>query len=489
MDHEKKHRKKNMNKIDKPKVFISYAWGTEKYRQKVLDFAKALKSDGVEVVIDLWSVVGGNDLYNYMEQSVKNGTITNVLILLDPNYAEKADKKEGGVGTETQIISPEVYGDALQDKFIPIIFERDGNGNICKPVFVKSLYYYDLSREETYDTEYKKLLKHLYGRKIYVEPELGSMPAWIDEEIEITSKKHSAFDFLKENNIPSIKIEKFRKYLGDISEKILVYGATPSLPKEPEKYIAAYDTSKLIRSEYLNLIDYHHYIENGAELIGDFFEDTRNRLDDINTDGKEFACTFLHELFIYTVAIFIKQKDYAAAGYLLGRTYFITRYEPRGCGYEMFYSYSYHSQMDQAIKTRDKKNYYSGTAVHWINNIDTSFCSKKEFILADEICSNYSIYGNDYIGRHPWFPITYIFDDEFNSVLKDIACRLLSREKLSQVLVLFNHETIETFTKKFFEVDMRIHGGDLEYYGYNDAFSNVPLLGRYIKIEEIGTKR
>lgn len=41
-----------------------------------------------------------------MEQSVTDATITNVLILLDPVYEKKANERHGGVGTETQIISP-----------------------------------------------------------------------------------------------------------------------------------------------------------------------------------------------------------------------------------------------------------------------------------------------------------------------------------------------------------------------------------------------
>lgn len=44
------------NTIEHPKVFISYAWGTKDYQMKVLAFATSLKDDGVDVVIDKWSV-------------------------------------------------------------------------------------------------------------------------------------------------------------------------------------------------------------------------------------------------------------------------------------------------------------------------------------------------------------------------------------------------------------------------------------------------
>ncbi|WP_207643567.1 DegT/DnrJ/EryC1/StrS family aminotransferase [Butyrivibrio sp. AE2032] len=47
------------------------------------------------------------DKYAYMEQCVTDDSIDKVLILSDQLYAKKADKREGGVGKETTIISPE----------------------------------------------------------------------------------------------------------------------------------------------------------------------------------------------------------------------------------------------------------------------------------------------------------------------------------------------------------------------------------------------
>ena len=119
--------------IENPKVFISYAWGTEDYQQKVLNFAARLKGDGISVVIDKWSMDAGNDTFAFMEKSVRDETINFVLILLDPLYAQKADDRSGGVGTETQIISSEIYNNISQNKFVPIVFERGENNKICKP--------------------------------------------------------------------------------------------------------------------------------------------------------------------------------------------------------------------------------------------------------------------------------------------------------------------------------------------------------------------
>lgn len=111
--------------IEKPKVFISYAWGSQEYQDRVVALSRDLMGDGIDVLLDKWSLKEGHDTYAYMEQSVNNNDVTNVLILLDPVYAQKANTRTGGVGTETQIISPEIYNNVTQEKFLPIVMERD----------------------------------------------------------------------------------------------------------------------------------------------------------------------------------------------------------------------------------------------------------------------------------------------------------------------------------------------------------------------------
>jgi hypothetical protein len=65
----------------------------------------------------------GNDKYAFMEKMVTDPTVTHVLVMCDISYAEKADARKVGVGTETQIISREIYEKVEQSKFIPIVCE------------------------------------------------------------------------------------------------------------------------------------------------------------------------------------------------------------------------------------------------------------------------------------------------------------------------------------------------------------------------------
>ena len=91
-------------RIENPKIFISYAWGSQEHDEKVIALATNLKEDGVDVIFDKWQLKEGNDTYQFMEKSVLDESVTNVLILIDPIYVKKANDRTGGVGAETQII-------------------------------------------------------------------------------------------------------------------------------------------------------------------------------------------------------------------------------------------------------------------------------------------------------------------------------------------------------------------------------------------------
>ena len=168
-------------KLDNPKVFISYAWSTKEYDERVINFASRLRQDGIDVLLDKWMIDPGADTINFMEKCVKDPTVTYVIMLLDKKYTEKADSRKGGVGIETQIISNEVYNNVEQSKFIPIIFDRGENGEVYVPIYLKTRFYYDMTKDNV-EEEYMNLVKHIYGVEVYKKPELGQKPAWIDNE-------------------------------------------------------------------------------------------------------------------------------------------------------------------------------------------------------------------------------------------------------------------------------------------------------------------
>jgi len=109
---------------------MSYSWTDQEHTDWVVALAERLMGDAIEVVLDRWDLREGHDKYVFMEKMVTDATVTKVLMICDKGYKAKADDRAGGVGTESQIISAEVYGKVAQEKFIPVVVEHD-DGHPC----------------------------------------------------------------------------------------------------------------------------------------------------------------------------------------------------------------------------------------------------------------------------------------------------------------------------------------------------------------------
>jgi hypothetical protein len=163
------------------KLFISYSWSNATHEEWVLELASELREAGVDVILDKWDLKEGHDAVAFMEKMVTDPEINKVLIIADKIYADKADGRSGGVGTETQIISKEVYENQDQDKFVAVIAEKDENGNPYLPAYYKSRIYIDLSESDKYAENFEQLLRWIYDKPLYVKPALGKKPAFLEE--------------------------------------------------------------------------------------------------------------------------------------------------------------------------------------------------------------------------------------------------------------------------------------------------------------------
>ncbi len=148
----------------RPKIFISYSHTSREHIDKVIEIAEDLRADGIEVIIDKWHLKEGDDIHAFMERMVSDPTISRVFIICDRGYAEKADRRSGGVGTEAQIISPELYSRMEQSRFIPIVTTVDESGRPHLPVFLRNRLYLDFSTDKKFRTAYAKLLDIAFGR-------------------------------------------------------------------------------------------------------------------------------------------------------------------------------------------------------------------------------------------------------------------------------------------------------------------------------------
>lgn len=213
-------------KKESPKVFFSYSWTSEEYQKRILTIATNLIEHGIDVVLDLWDLPEGADVNAYMEKSVTDKTVTKVLIFCDSKYAEKADARAGGVGTETLIITPEIYNQndvtSKEQRYLPIVMERDHDGNATLPTYLKSRRYIDMSDEECEIDHFDQLVRAIYEKPFLEKPALGKTPAFILSDTVmatgLTSYKTKAVAALKDGKSTAISL--CQSYFDAFLEKI-----------------------------------------------------------------------------------------------------------------------------------------------------------------------------------------------------------------------------------------------------------------------------
>ena len=162
-----------------PKAFISYSWSSPGHCDAVRSWAERLVSDGVDILLDQWDLSEGQDKYAFMEKMVADPSVSHVIIFSDEAYAKKADNRKAGVGTESQIISKKIYEKVDQKKFIPVVCEKNADGEPCLPVFLESRIWIDFSTPESLNENWERLLRALFGKPIHEKPALGKPPSYL----------------------------------------------------------------------------------------------------------------------------------------------------------------------------------------------------------------------------------------------------------------------------------------------------------------------
>jgi hypothetical protein len=95
-----------------PRVFLSYSWDNKVYTEWVAALGERLRSDGIDVCLDQWQLIPGDQLPQFMETAIRNNDY--VLILCTPNYKRKSDNRKGGVGYEGDVMT----GECLLDRIV-----------------------------------------------------------------------------------------------------------------------------------------------------------------------------------------------------------------------------------------------------------------------------------------------------------------------------------------------------------------------------------
>lgn len=474
--------------ITTPKVFISYSWTVQ---EKTVELANRLLANGVEVIIDVYDLKDGQDKYVFMEKSVNDQTVNHVLIICDKTYAEKANSRNGGVGDETVIISPEIYGNVEQTKFIPVIFEKDDSGKAYCPVYIKSRIYVDLSDDNTYESEYEKLLRDLYHKPLFQKPALGRKPEWLETEtIDLSAIRDGIKQLKGITNATSSKADfLIRKISDDFINAAKLYKIT-GLKDLDIEFREIIDQSKNYRDLFMDYCEALIYVEFPfADTIVPFFEALYDETHDatMNTDCRdqdfEFPNFIIWEMFIDMTALLLHYEKYQELHDMLTRQYYLREHPMeksfKYCNYCFFRTYS--RILEEICKPR------SENPKLFTLSGDIIVKREKRPVLSKTTISNADIvlYQLAHILTTPdenswcddWFPTTYIYHDGLQSIWH----KLKSQRHCLKIMQLLGVDSIsqikETIQKNQIDKDMR----------YASAWDPAPVILSNIKLEEIGT--
>lgn len=320
--------------MSNPKLFISYSWSNHDHENLVLQIATELTESGVDVILDKWDLKEGHDAYAFMEKMVTDPEISKVAIISDKTYAEKADGRSGGVGTETQIISREVYEKQEQDKFVVIVTERDESGKPQLPTYYKSRIYIDLSEPDSYAENFEKLLRWIYNKPLFVKPEVGKSPSFLEDNESISLGTSSAF----KRSIDSIKNDKstasgcLDEYLSLFSENLERFRVHDVEGEIDDAISSSIEAFIPARNEYIQLIitvAQYKPIPEFGERVHRFIEslipymERPEHIQNCNSWEFDNYKFIVHELFLYTLAVLLKYERFELASPLLMQQYFV----------------------------------------------------------------------------------------------------------------------------------------------------------------------
>ena len=318
-------------------VFISYSWSNPDHESWVITFAEELVSQGIHVILDKWDLQPGHDANAFMESMVTDPSVSKVILVCDQKYADKSNRRAGGAGTEAQIITPELYEKKDQDKFVAVVRELDAEGKVYLPVYYGSRIYIDLTNPSTYGTEFDRLVQWIYGQPLYIRPKIGLKPSFLSDNDE-SGKIDSAVLFrraseaVKNNQTNAVAlVNEYFLTIATGMEAFRVNGLPENLKEFDDVVVESIVDFIKYRNEIIEIfsaIAQYACTEDMLRAVHHFFEkiipytDRPAHINSWNEWDFDNFKFILHELFLYAIAIFIKNERFDAASYFIDNEYF-----------------------------------------------------------------------------------------------------------------------------------------------------------------------
>lgn len=468
-----------------PKVFISYAWQNS---ERVLELAERLMHNGVDVILDKWDLKEGHDKYAFMEQSVTNPEIDKVLIICDRFYTEKANSRIGGVGDETVIISPELYGNVSQEKFVPIIFEVDENLKPYCPAYIKSRIYIDLStKDDYYEQNYESLLRNIHNKPLLRKPVLGVKPEWLkNENIDLSPIRDLIKQIHGYTGGNKAKADFLIRKCTD--EFISAFKSAKSDDKVSydDLLLRQIEEEKVIRDLYVEYVETMIYSDFPVGVfIPTFIEQLYNSTHDASGMGSytnsifEFYDFCIWELLICTVSILLHYEKFLELHQILTHTYFLREsfFSNNMKAYNYTQLYAYCRTIETTCKAKcPNPNLHTLAGDILVHREKQPIITKESLSNADIVLYQlFPLFQLDTEGHHYWFPLSYVYC----TTNQPLWYKLRSKAFCEKVMPLLGASNINDLK------DVISNGKSDRDIRHSGAFESTPTILTYIKIDDI----
>lgn len=460
-----------------PRVFMSYSWTSETHERWVLHLAEELAENGVDPILDKWDLKEGQDAHAFMEKMVADPTVSKVLIVSDKQYKEKADKRKGGVGTESQIISSEIYKSIDQTKFVVAVAEKDETGVPYLPVYYTSRIYIDLSDPDLYAKNLEQLLRWIYDKPLYQKPKIGNPPEFLEEPEGVQIGTRQLFrtaqrEILAHSAAAHPSLQSYLREVAVGMETLRIKDADQG-PFD-EIVLRSVHTFDPIRVEILHLVKLlavHQADDRTIRIVHEFFNDIvayLDRPDGVNSwrewdyDNFRFIA---NELFLTTVAILLKNECFDCVDHLCRKRYLDKRRLDSGrSGLESFHVFGPHLRFLDHRNARLKLNRLSLKADLFKERSRADYASFDELIQADLV-----LFLRDSLDAvrldtsQMWYPETLVYTTHWpKPCLLFVRCEekeyfgrakkaigLASKEELTALIAAFNEQKVRLPTFQY----------------------------------------
>ena len=394
-----------------------------------------------------------------------------------------------GVGIESTIVSEEIYTNADQTKFIPVVYEYE-NDKPCVPVFAKSRIFIDLSSDEKFEGGYDQLLRDIYDKPRFQRPPIGKMPSYLaaDDPIMLpTSNKVKGIKSAIMAANPNTHL-LIRDYLDLFLSSLLNYKIdyhkinNSNFIEVVEKSINEMLPLKDDFLDFIMTVVGTQYLTK--ELLSDFFERMLQLYADNEIslfEGNSIDCVcfdnyryFNHDLFLSIVTILLSKEQFEMVHELVSHHFCIVEERrmssPQEISFMRFRTYNY--TLNQYKNDRHQLSRVSVVA-------DTMKQHAVKVRFDDMVRTDLLLYylsliypSKDSLELY-WFPELSVYNQQFFVLPKLASLRYFNKAK-----VMFGVSTVEEYKNLV---------STIKEPERQNIYHNVPIASKGLLFEEVGT--